>query len=230
MPTTELTASRWGEVGVSSKASHALARDASTGDFANINPTGINLTPTSYIYNGRSSTYSIDRFFAYYDASNLNIDTVSSATIKIRTGTLTNSARLIIASSSAFGGDGSTDISTSDYSSWTDLSFYSVNNGTPFATNTTGSLSLLSNARTDLENNGGLIIGIIDFDYDAGDVDGGGGSDLTSRQYYNLIGDKVTLELTYTTASSPPPTSYKDVSGVTTQKISGVEYNLISGV
>ena len=164
-----LNASKWGHIVSSNYTTHAAARGASSGFTATVNPT---TTQTSIAYRrftarGRGNNfYQIRRSFYYFDTSGIT-GTVSSATLNIRGGT--GSSDVIVVASTAFSGDGSTNIATSDYGN---VAFSTLeSNAYTSWTNSNNSITLLAGARTKIQNNNAFIVAVLQYNNDQQNVD-----------------------------------------------------------
>ncbi len=164
-------ASKWGYVRVLNQSSHTAARGASTGQ-ASSNPSSVEGNAFSYEVSnsGRGNAYSIYRTFIYIDTSGIT-NTVTAASINIK-GYLNGGSRGILVPSTAFSGDGSTNLTGGDFGN---LSFNTNYNGAFTTWSTTGnnSIPLESTARSDIQNNNYFICAIIEYDYDYSNTDPG---------------------------------------------------------
>jgi len=158
-----------------SAVSWAGARDASAGGYVQDGFSGYSAATAATRMSGRrgGTTYSVNRSFFCFDTSSIT-STVSSATIKVR-GYLNNSGSVIAVKSTAFGGDGGTDLAVGDfdaisgYSAGSSLGSSATTYGGPIGSwsasgyNTfTGTSDLLA----DMQNNDVVIICLMDYGYD----------------------------------------------------------------
>ena len=125
---------------------HAAVRGASTG-------TLVNHTAASYssavMYLG-DRQYVIIRSFFFFDTSGISSE-VSSVTLNMR-GSTNSAADVIALKSTAFGGDGSADLVTSDFGTAVFSTPYSAEVTSWNTSSTYNSISLNSTAKTDMQN------------------------------------------------------------------------------
>lgn len=210
-----LNASKWGRLGYSGGGTHSTARNASTANSTSANPTFSSADGASYkVASGRrGNTYTIYRAFYYFDTSGIT-GTVSAASINIA-GYGANTADVIVVPSTAFSGDGSTNIVSTDYNN---LSF-NTNYGTEFtswASSGTNSITLASTALSDIQNNNYFICALIQYDNDYSNVDAG-----AVVTYQAGIAFGTTAYLDYTVAASGP-TNVASFLGVAKANISTI--------
>ena len=202
-----LNASKWGHIVSANYLTHAAARGASTGFAATANPTN---TQTSIAYRrftarGRGNNfYQIRRSFYYFNTSGLQI---TSATLNIRGGT--GSSSVIVMKSTAFSGDGSTNLTTANYSSISFTETYS--NAYTSWTNSNNSISLNSTAVNIITSNNAFICAVIQYNNDYLNVDS-----LSNTEQVNQTNFSTTAYLDYQPASSSPIAS---VNGITRASI-----------
>ena len=183
-----LNASKWGYVLSSNFTTHAAARGASSGFQATVNPT---TTQTSIAYRrftarGRGNNfYQIRRSFYYFNTSGLQI---TSATLNIRGGT--GSSSVIVMKSTAFSGDGSTNLTTANYSSISFTETYS--NAYTSWTNSNNSISLNSTAVNIITSNNAFICAVIQYNNDQQNVDS-----LSNTEQVNQTNFATTAYLDY---------------------------------
>lgn len=210
-----LNASKWGRLGYTGGGTHSTARNAATANSTSVNPTFSSDDGASYkVASGRrGNTYTIYRAFYYFDTSGIT-GTVSAASINI-TGYNIATADVIVVPSTAFSGDGSTDIVAGDYNN---LSF-NTNYGTEFTSWTSSgnnSITLASTALSDIQNNNYFICALIQYDNDYSNVDAG-----TIVTYQAGIAFGTTAYLDYTEAASGPA-NVVSLSGITKANITNV--------
>jgi len=183
--------------------------------------------------------FNIVRSFYYFDFSSVS-GTVVSATLSIH-GLTNGGVNCRIIKSTAFGGDGGTALATSD---WTAIPGYNSGgtlsgNVTDYSTeitswNTSGynSFALNGAARNDINNNGRLIVCLIDTEWDYPDTDPTG--QLISGLQYNggyfseEGGTSKDPKIDYVTVAG-----WNEVNGVTksnVQKVNGVSLANISRI
>jgi len=221
-----LNVSKSGRVAYLNGGTHSTARDAATGNSTSINPTfstanGIqySLTPGR-----RGNNYSIYRVFYYFDTSGIT-GTVSAASLNI-TGYSATTADVIVVPSTAFSGDGSTDITSADYNN---LSF-NTNYGiefTSWASSGNNSIPLKPTALSDIQNNNYFICALIQYDNDYSNVDAG-----TVITYQAGIAFGTTAYLDYTEAASGPANvaSFLGVAKADISTINSISFGDISNL
>jgi len=219
-----LNASKWGRLGRVSQTSHSAARDGTTATSTISNPSYSTIGVEYRKAAGRgSTTYSIYRSYFYFDTSSIT-STVSSASIVIAGWTYTN-GDVIVVPSTAFAGDGSSNLVSSDY----DNVSYNVNYGNEVISWSTGSnsIALKSTALSDIQNNNYFICAIINYDYDY--LDSEPGSTLDDANGINFAS---TAYLDYTVTASGPAniSSLNGVSSANLGKIMGNEYSNIDSI
>ena len=114
MPATTFDSDKWGYAFAIS-STHAGARGASTANAAASDPTSNQNDAISYVVSsgrGRGLTYRISRTFAYFDLSVVS-GTISECKLYVR-GNGNGTAKVTVCSATAFGGDGNSNLSTSD--------------------------------------------------------------------------------------------------------------------
>jgi hypothetical protein len=220
-----LNASKSGRLARTGAGSHTVARDATTANSTSVNPTfstsnGIQYSRTA---GRRGNSYNIYRVFYYFDTSGIT-GTVSAASLNI-TGFNATTADVIVVPSTAFSGDGSTNIVAGDFDN---LSF-NTNYSAEFTGWSTGlnTLTLKPQARTDIQNNDYFICAVIQYDNDYLDTDPG--SNVT-RQAGVAFGTAAYLD--YTEASSGPTNvaQFAGVAKANISKLSAVTFGDISKI
>jgi len=164
----DLYASNSGYLLKSSTSSWSDARDNASADSAYDNPTGGQNTYAMAVLqsSGRGgSTYTIRRSFLWFDTSGIT-GTVSSATLKIY-GYSSGTADVMAVKSTAYGGDGSASLVTSDFNNFatgsgndysSEISTWSVSGY--------NDITLNAAALADIKNNDVLIVCLMEYDYD----------------------------------------------------------------
>ena len=144
-------------------------------------------------------TFSIIRSFFHFDVSAVT-GTVSSVTLNV-VGNFSTTSDGIVLKSTAFGGDGGTALSTSDYFSSID---YSTAYSAEFTTWSTGTntISLNSTAESDIQNNNDFNIALVNHSNDFSNNSGGGRSFSFANGINASSASNVRLEFTETVASS----------------------------
>jgi len=205
-----LNASKWGFITSNNQSSQTAARDATTGA-ATANPTNSQNAPIEYVrLAGRgfgSSVYRVTRTFYYFDTSGITGTLTGTTTLNIK-GTTVANADIIVVPSTAFSGDGSTNLANADINN---ISF-----NTSYASQTTGwtnnnsnnALSLRSPAAADIQNNDYFICAVIQYDNDYLNIDPG----TTVGQLNNGINFGTTAYLDYQVASSSDITSLNGIA------------------
>ena len=146
-------------------------------------------------------TYSIVRSFFHFDVSAVT-GTVSSVTLRVLGNTNTTSDAIVL-KSTAFGGDGGTALSTSDYFSSIDYSTAYSAEITSWSTGV-NNISLNSTAESDIQNNNDFTIALVNHSSDFSN-DGGKGSSFSFIDGINASSaGNVRLEFTETAAVTGP--------------------------
>ena len=142
------------------------ARDATSGTVNSTTNATEQEAITVFAFSGRgATTYRVYRSFFYFDTSAITT-AVSSATLKLKfLTTRAGSANAIAVASTAFGGDGQTNLADGDFNA---LDF-----GTPYTseidtsnTSTYTSITLNATALSAMQNNDYLIFALINYAYD----------------------------------------------------------------
>lgn len=209
-------ASKWGYARVTGQFSHAAARGASTGQ-ALANPS-TSVSP-AFAYqatsSGRGLAYAIYRVYYYFDTSGIT-GTVTSASVKIR-GYTGSTSRAILVPSTAFSGDGSTNLAGNEFGN---VSFNTNYNSSlnPYSNSGTNTFTLNSTALSDIQNNDYFICAILQHANDYSNVDiGGRGGTINFG-----IAFGTTAYIDYV-ASSSGPTNLASWSGVAKASISSLD-------
>ena len=135
MPTTVVNPTKWAFMGSLSSGTFSTARQ--TGFSVSNNPSGdINTAIRYSAASGRGSlTHAFNRTFYYFDLSSTpDLTNLTTASLEIN-GYVNADARVIIVSSSAFGGDGSSNATTGEF--FTSLDYnqpYTTTTGTQWTT------------------------------------------------------------------------------------------------
>ena len=217
-------------------ATHTACRDASSAD-------SVSTTGTSggvYLYlkqpgRGGGSHYSVRRSFFYFDTSGIT-STVSSATFNLFRTTSTPTGTALLVKSTAFGGDGGTNLSTGDFDGFpgftagvtnsmsgnvTDYSseFTMASVWTSTNSYSSGGITLSSDALSDMVSNDYLIFAMINADFDYKDQEPGGPLDGSLAPFYaaNYTGTDRDPKIDYTLAGYS-----NDIIGVASSNIGEV--------
>ena len=208
-----INTSKTGFVIGQSSGTFATARQ--NGSSVVANPT----TSTTYALkyrttSGRGSlTHAFARTFLYFDTSGIS-GTVSSTSIDI-VGNTAGDADYIVLKSTAFGGDGSSNLVTGDFYSTIDYSTPYTSEITTWSRTGINNISLNATANTDIQNNTAFIVALVEYDADYSNTAGVSAGDI-----YNGISFGTTITLTYTEAG---PSGYThDVIGIPSANISKV--------
>ena len=201
------------------QANHAAARGfTGIGTLDGAGDTSTAYGPGYFVFTGRGgATYRIHRVFMFFDTS--GVSSVDTATLKLYYESISSGMDIRIFKSDAFGGDGDTLLAAID--------FDNLDWNTPYgaidldAGNGTYSITLSSDAKTDMVNDDVLIIAIVQGTNDYGDYDPG-----TATNYQK----SATLRMAdYTGTSFDPRIEYTlpgythDVSGLAAASISKVD-------
>jgi hypothetical protein len=222
-----LNASKWGFVTSGNQSTHAAARGATTGTVA-VNPTSTATAPIEYTRlagRGRGSfIYRVTRTFYYFDTSGIT-NAVSAASINILGSTQTN-ADVIVIPSTAFSGDGSTNLVGTDIDNVTFNTNYSDEYSSWASSN--NSITLKSQARTDIQNNNYFICATIQYDNDYLNTDPG-----SNGQRNSSINFGTTAYLDYTESTPSGPTNVASFAGIakaSISKLSAVTFGDITNI
>ncbi len=210
MPT--LNPSKWGKSTIASQLSHANARGASSGT------TSANLTLNDGSFSQGSSyktnagrgflTYNIGRAFFYFDTSAAT-GTISNVTLRVQ-GAGSATADVIVVKSTAFGGDGSANLDSADFSNVNFSTLYSSEFTSWTSNGSNIDIDLNSTAETDIKNNDAFICAILQFDNDQQNVDPGAAVNLASGYRWSTAASA--FHLTFTEAASSNITSLNGVA------------------
>lgn len=235
MASTTITHNR---VGYASKvaSTQAGARGATTGDSATNSPTSNDLDTVKFqrASTGRGTQYQYIRTYIYFDLSTISYTSLNSLQLQFTTGLSgTNSGEFIACRSNAFGGDGSSALTVSEYGS-----VFFGTNYSPFKStlpaNVSSTLDFNASAISDAETNDYLILALINYDYDY--VNTSATSDLLERHYFNYsTSGTFQLFVDYNAAPSGPTGvgKWDGVLGASIQTMNTVTYtdiNKINGV
>jgi hypothetical protein len=213
-----LNASKWGYILSSNYSTHDGVRDATTGFSRAANPTNTvdAIAYRRFTGRGRGNSYQIRRAFYYFDTSGIT-GTVSGATLNIKGGGA--GADVIVVGSTAFGGDGSSDLTTADY----DNVLFGTHESNSFSFSsgqitTNNSITLLSGAMTKIQINDAFIVAVLQYDNDHQDTDPGSNTEQVNQIDYSTTG-----YLDYTETAAPSgPSNLTSLSGITKANIANV--------
>tara|TARA_R110002020_G_scaffold281591_5_gene497340 strand:- start:118 stop:855 length:738 start_codon:yes stop_codon:yes gene_type:complete len=172
------------------QSSHANARDASSGANGE-NTTSTAFTVNSYVVGparGGGLAYRVDRIFMYFDTSGIT-SAPTSATLSINRTTAAPVGKFRIIKSTAFGGDGGTNLAAGDFDALVGFSAGNTMDGnvTEYAGSVDASawgtsnayndtdITLNSTALSDMASNDFFILAVINQDFDYKNIDGGVG-------------------------------------------------------
>ena len=166
MAVSDKVAGREGYTNTGSEETWAAVRDSTsataanyTSDFSQPNAIG------AYFTTGRGDgAYGVNRSFMYFDVSSItSTDTISALTLKVA-GVTNDDGNVIVARSTAFGGDGTSALVDGDHDSWdptgTPVAYSS--NVSSWVTSGRVSITLNSTAIAHANSNGYLIITLLD--------------------------------------------------------------------
>jgi hypothetical protein len=221
MPT--INASKKGLIVGATNTSQANARDASSGTHDDATGTE-SLAVQWFRSTGRGGgTMRYIRTFLYFNTSGVT-STVSSCTLKI-SGHLNTGADIIGVKSTAFGGDGATDLADADFNNVTWGTVY-TNQLETWSTSSTNDFTLTSAAVTDMKNDDYFIIALVEHDSDYADADTSNGSWTSGINFGG------TLQLDYTLATGYS-NNVNGVAAANIAKINGVataNINKVNGI
>lgn len=159
-----ITASKWGVTVGAGYPTHDAARDATSSSSVLVNPTTNNGRDIEYYSytGGKGNVWEISRTFLYFDTS--SVTALDNLVLKIDGVTNANTVKVMKAN--AFGGDGSTNLSTADYNNvtWGTVYDSTAGSGVTWSTGSTMSITLdgsSGQAETDVANNNYLILAIV---------------------------------------------------------------------
>lgn len=166
-------AGRWGYINGSTDLDFGTARSTGFGTSANPSSNIDNVTYFSRVSGRGSPSYTFRRTYAYFNVSSYT-GIISNISLNIAgyIGGSTTAGIRVIPSTAAFGGDGSSDLITSEF-------FAGLQYGTPYNdssyTWTTGAnaITLNSTAATDIQNNNAFIVALVQDDADFTNSDPG---------------------------------------------------------
>jgi|TARA_R100001082_G_scaffold57951_1_gene32062 hypothetical protein len=207
----QINVSKKGYITGSTESNQVAARDASSG--THVDATGNESIAIQWFRSsGRGGgSFRYKRTFLYFDTSGVT-GTVSSCTLKV-SGYSNTGGDVIGVKSTAFGGDGATNLADDDFNNITWGTVY-TNQLETWSTSDTNDFTLTAAALTDIKNNDYFIIALVEHDSDYADVDTGDG------HWSSGVNFGGTLQLDYTLA----PTGYgNDINGVSSSNISKVK-------
>jgi len=205
-----LNASKWGFITSNNQSSQTAARDATTGT-ATVNPTTSTSAAIEYARlagRGRgSSIYRVTRTFYYFDTSGITGTLTGTTTLNIK-GTTTANADVIVVPSTAFSGDGSTNLANDDINNISFNTNYAAEYTGWTNNNSNNAITLRSPAAADIQNNNYFICAVIQYDNDYLNNDPG----TNVGQLNNSINFFTTAYLDYQVASSSNITSLNGIA------------------
>ena len=223
MPT--LNASKWGYVVSSNFSSHAAARGQSTGFSVASNPSSGTAEAIRYrrfSAKGGATFYAVTRAFYYFDTSAIT-GTVSAATLNIRSGAVTAGNDVIVVKSTAFGGNGSSNLATSDLGN---VSFSATRSGqTTYSSGTNNAITLNATALTEIQNNNAFIVAVLQYSNDHQDSALGTNDDLSNEINYATTGF-----LDYTISAGSGPADVTSLSGIAKADITSINTIAIADI
>lgn len=189
-----LNASKKGFIVGATQTTQAAARDATTGTHTDATDTQNAIQ--WFRSSGRGGgTMRYIRTFLYFNTSGIT-STVSSATLVIRGGGSLDDAHTIGVKSTAFGGDGGTDLADDDFDNL-DYSTTYTNELETWNSSGDNTFTLTSDALNDIKNNNAFIIALVEADSDYADTDTSDDS-FTAGINFSLAGN---LSINYTLAT-----------------------------
>jgi len=176
-----LNATKWGSGVGSASSTFSTARTTTT---ANVTPngTGHSTVAVKYARTGRGQ-HSFNRMFYYFDTSEIT-GSVSSVTLNIQGYTGNDDGDVIVIKSTAFGGDGSADLVSSEFSSLDYNTTYS-SEITSWSLSGNNAITLDSDAESDIQNNNAFIVAIVNHDNDF--QNSAGGSAVSDDNSINFL-------------------------------------------
>ena len=224
MPT--LNATKWGHIVSSNYSSHAAARGASSGNSVSSNPSSGTVDAIRYRrFSAKGSTfYAITRAFYYFDTSAIT-GTVSSATLNIRSGDHVLGNDVIVVQSTAFSGDGSTDLVTADYNNVNFTSTRSSN--TTYDRGVNNAITLNATALTEIQNNNAFIVAVLQYYNDQQDSALGSNTDLANEINYATTGY---LDYTVSGGGGTGPANLTSLNGIAKADITSINTIAIADI
>ena len=159
------------------------------------------------------------RTFLYFDTSSVT-STVGSCTLQIASGATNTSADVIGVKSTAFGGDGGTNLADDDFNNVDFSTAYTTAN-TSWSTSS-NSLTLTATALADMKNNDYLIIALVEHDSDYPDTDTSNGTFGAGIAFGSSIRLNYTLAGYSNNVNGVAAANIAKVNGVATANISKV--------
>lgn len=195
-----LNASKWGHIDGPQDTSFSNARGATAGTAVEVNPTNTHSDAVRYSRYGRGTLYyQFNRAFFYFDTSGIS-STPSSATINIKGGgAFSNAAPLNVVASTAFSGDGSTNLVTGDFDQLNQTKARSTSTVSTWSNNSVNSISLNSTSLGLIGAQNQFIVALIENDHDSANQ-----AEQTAELTYVGIDYSTTPYLDYTVGSSGP--------------------------
>ena len=217
----EINASKFGRIVGTTAPAQPPARDASSGVHHD-ETSGESIAIQWFRSSGRGGgTFRYIRTFLYFDVSSIT-STVSSATLKVAGHGTHSDADIIAVKSTAFGGDGGTDLADDDFNNVTFSTAYSAELSI-WTNSDFNNFVLNSTAKTDIQNDNFFIVALIEYDSDYLDVDTSDGSFEVGIDF--SVG-KIVLDLTLAgyshTVIGVAPSNISTVKGVSSANIDTV--------
>ena len=216
----QINVSKKGRIVGTTDSSQAAARDEASGT-RHDETGGSSLAVQWFRSSGRGGgTMRYIRTFLYFDTSGVT-GTVSSCTLKVSGYSITT-GDVIGVKSTAFGGDGATDLADDDFNNVTWGTVYTDQLET-WSASGTNDFTLTAAALTDMENDDYFIIALVEHDSDYADTDTSDGSWTAGINFGG------TLQLDYTLATGYS-NSVNGVASANISKVNGVATADISKV
>ena len=220
-----INASKWGYIGYVGGATHATARDATSGTLLASNITTDYSQSIAYVavISGRGSQFNIYRTFYYFDTSSIN-STVTSCTLNIK-GVVNGSANSIVLESFAFGGGGGSNLVVGDYNKFYFNTAYSSLFST-WSSSSVNSITLNATALSDMETQNFLILSVIEYDRDYSNSAATASTTLHNGIALSQSTDRGYLDYTL----SGGPTSISSLNGVSSASLSQISSVTYTGI
>lgn len=173
-------------------------------------------------------THRFRRSYIHFDVSSVT-GTVSSLTLNL-TGNTNTSSDLIVLKSTAFGGDGGTALSSTDYFTNVDFSTAYSAEVTSWSTSA-NAITLNSTAESDIQNNDDFIVAIVNHNNDFSNS--AAGSSTTQNSGLNLSAlSNASLIFTETTTAAGPANlaSFSGVAKANIASVNGVAIASITSI
>lgn len=218
-----LNASKWGYILGPTNASVSTAR-TSNGVLAVNNPTSAKPSSIQYLaYTSRGTlVYNMIRTFLYFDTTGIT-GAVTNASLEIE-GDTNFTADVIACVSTAFGGNGASALTNSDF--YSSINYNVIYSSQYSSWSTTNSIPLNNNANSHIQNNNVLILALVEYDFDF--LNTGSGFAATRESGVEFA---TTIKLVFTEAGGGGPSiKLNGVDSTNIEKWDGTSWGNISKI